>query len=171
MGETTRRQALAAATISAAAVALARPAGAQTASGVQARGGKQDPRSKYPKPPFKAQSQPWPGLASQMDPKPDHGETSYVGSGRLSGRKALITGGDSGMGRAAAIAYAREGADVSINYLPAEEADAREVIALIKAEGRKAIAIPGDIKSEDFCKRLVADAASALGGLDILVNN
>src|SRR6195952_5634867 len=131
----------------------------------------QNPADKYPKPPFKAQSQPWPGLASQMDPRPDHGETSYKGSGRLRGRRALITGGDSGMGRAAAIAYAREGADVAINYLPAEEADAREVIALIKAEGRKAIAIPGDIKSEDFCKRLVADAASALGGLDILVNN
>src|SRR5947209_455142 len=133
MGDTTRRQALTAATIGAAAVALARPAGAQTASGGQARGGKQDPRSKYPKPPFKAQSQPWPGLAGQMDPKPDHGETSYVGSGRLSGRKALITGGDSGMGRAAAIAYAREGADVAINYYPTEEPDAQEVIALIKA--------------------------------------
>src|SRR6195952_493593 len=131
----------------------------------------QAPRGKSPTPPFKKQSQPWPGLASQMDPKPDHGETSYVGSGRLSGRKALITGGDSGMGRAAAIAYAREGADVAINYLPAEEADAREVIALIKAEGRKAIAIPGDIKDEAFCKKLVADAVSGLGGLDVLVSN
>ena len=90
-----------------------------------------DPQTKYPKPPFKRQSQPWPGLARDMDPKPDHGEESYKGSGRLLGRKALITGGDSGMGRAAAIAYAREGADVAINYLPAEESDAREVIALI----------------------------------------
>src|SRR5829696_2530333 len=94
-----------------------------------------DPTKKYPKPPFKAQTQPWPGLAAQMEPRPDHGETSYKGSGRLKGRRALITGGDSGMGRAAAIAYAREGADVAINYLPAEEQDAKEVIALIKAEG------------------------------------
>lgn len=133
--------------------------------------GIQDPTTKYPKPPFKGQSQPWPGLAGQMDPKPDHGETSYKGSGRLAGRKALITGGDSGMGRAAAIAYAREGADVAINYLPAEEADAREVIALIKAAGRKAIAIPGDIREEAFCQKLVADAVTGLGGLDILVNN
>src|ERR671912_503275 len=100
-----------------------------------------DPTKKYPRPLFKSQSQPWPGLASQMDPRPDHGEKSYKGSGRLKGRKALITGGDSGMGRAAAIAYAREGADVAINYLPAEEADAKEVIALIQAEGRKGIAI------------------------------
>lgn len=131
----------------------------------------EDPTTKYPKPPFKGQSQPWPGLASKMDPVPDHGEKSYKGSGRLMGRKALITGGDSGMGRAAAIAYAREGADVAINYLPAEEADAKEVIALIKAAGRKAIAIPGDITDESFCKKLVSDAVNALGGLDILVNN
>jgi NAD(P)-dependent dehydrogenase (short-subunit alcohol dehydrogenase family) len=133
--------------------------------------GLEDPRYKYPKPPFKGQSQPWPGLASKMDPKPDHGETSYKGSGRLLGRKALITGGDSGMGRAAAIAYAREGADVAISYLPAEEADAREVIAMINAEGRKAIAIPGDITNESFCQRLVEEAVKGLGGLDILVCN
>jgi NAD(P)-dependent dehydrogenase (short-subunit alcohol dehydrogenase family) len=130
-----------------------------------------DPTQMYPKPPFQGQSQPWPGLAGKMHPKPDHGETSYVGSGRLMGRKALITGGDSGMGRAAAIAYAREGADVAINYLPAEEDDATEVIALIKAEGRKGVAIPGDLRSEAFCKKLVADALAALGGLDIVVNN
>src|SRR6202041_3675551 len=97
--------------------------------------GLQNPTDKYPKPPFKKQSQPWPGLASKMEPRPDHGETSYRGSGRLVGRKALITGGDSGMGRAAAIAYAREGADVAINYLPAEEPDAQEVVALIRAAG------------------------------------
>ena len=130
-----------------------------------------DPTTKYPKPPFKSQSQPWPGLASKMEPRPDHGETSYKGSGRLAGRKALITGGDSGMGRAAAIAYAREGADVAINYLPAEEADAQEVVALIKKEGRKAIAIPGDLRDEAFCKKLVAEAVRQLGGLDIVVSN
>ncbi len=105
-----------------------------------------DASTKYPKPPFPVQDQPWPGLASKMTPRPDHGEASYKGSGRLQGRKALITGGDSGMGRAAAIAYAREGADVAINYFPSEEPDAREVIALIKAEGRKGIAIPGDLR-------------------------
>jgi len=133
--------------------------------------GLEDPTTKYPKPPFKGQFQPWPGLASKMDPKPDHGEKSYKGSGRLKGRKALITGGDSGMGRAAAIAYAREGADVAINYLPDEEADAQEVIALMKAEGVKAIAIPGDLRDEAFCTRLVTQAVAGLGGLDILVNN
>jgi hypothetical protein len=106
-----------------------------------------------------------------MDPRPDHGEKSYRGSGRLVGRKALLTGGDSGIGRAAAIAFAREGADVAINYLPVEESDAREVVELIRAEGRKAVAIPGDIRDESFCRRLVADAIRELGGLDILVNN
>jgi NAD(P)-dependent dehydrogenase (short-subunit alcohol dehydrogenase family) len=131
----------------------------------------EDPTTKYPKPPFNSQMQPWPGLVSKMEPRPDHGEKSYKGSGRLAGRKALITGGDSGMGRAAAIAYAREGADVAINYLPAEEPDAKEVIALIKAEGRKAVAIPGDLRSEDFCKRLVDQAVEELGGLDIVVSN
>lgn len=133
--------------------------------------GLEDPREKYPKPPFKSQSQPWPGLARDMDPRPDHGEESYKGSGRLNGRKALITGGDSGMGRAAAIAYAREGADVAINYFPNEEPDAQEVIELIRAEGRNAVAIPGDLRSEAFCQQLVADAVQALGGLDILVCN
>src|SRR3569833_2850092 len=130
-----------------------------------------DPRGLHPKPPFRSQPQPWPGLQSKMDPVPDCGETSYKGSGRLAGRKALITGGDSGMGRAAAIAYAREGADVAINYYPSEEPDAREVIALIKKEGRKAVAIPGDLREEAFCKQLVQKALSELGGLDIIVNN
>ena len=130
-----------------------------------------DPVTRYPKPPFKKQSQPWPGLAGKMEPRPDHGETSYKGSGRLAGRKALITGGDSGVGRAAAIAYAREGADVAINYLPAEEPDAQEVIALIKKEGRTGLALPGDLKEEAFCKKLVEQAMQGLGGLDIIVNN
>lgn len=125
----------------------------------------------YPKPPFQHQQQEWPGLAGKMTPRPDHGEATYRGSGRLLGRRALITGGDSGIGRAAAIAFAREGADVAICYLPAEEPDAREVIALIRQAGRNAVALPGDIRDEAFCKRLVADAVRQLGGLDILVSN
>ena len=131
----------------------------------------QDPRKQYPQPPFPKQPQPVPGLAREMDPKPDHGETSYKGSGKLTGRKALITGGDSGIGRAAAIAYAREGADVAISYLDSEEADAKEVIALIEAEGRKALALPGDITDEAWCRDLVTKAVEGLGGLDILVIN
>jgi NAD(P)-dependent dehydrogenase (short-subunit alcohol dehydrogenase family) len=130
-----------------------------------------NPTDKYPKPPFPGQEQPWPGLTSKMTPRPDHGEESYRGSGRLAGRKALITGGDSGMGRAAAIAYAREGADVAINYHPDEEPDAREVVALIEKAGRKAVAIPGDIRDEAFCRHLVDEAVRRLGGLDILVSN
>ncbi|WP_013334689.1 SDR family oxidoreductase [Gloeothece verrucosa] len=132
---------------------------------------KQNPVNQYPSPPFPRQPQKPPGLASEMTPRPDHGETSYEGTGRLIGRKALITGGDSGIGRAAAIAFAREGADVAINYLPVEEPDAREVIQLIESAGRKAIAIPGDIREESFCNQLVATAVRELGGLDILVNN
>lgn len=147
------------------------PASAQNSAGAVPDVPPRNPVDAYPAPPFARQQQPWPGLASKMNPPPDHGETSYKGSGRLKGRKALLTGGDSGIGRAAAIAYAREGADVAINYLPAEEADARDVVALIRAAGRKAVAIPGDIKDEAFCKKLVADAARQLGGLDILVNN
>ncbi|MHB8286518.1 MAG: SDR family oxidoreductase [Caulobacteraceae bacterium] len=131
----------------------------------------QDPRKQYPSPPFPRQPQQAPGLAQAMDPKPDHGETSYRGSGKLTGRKALITGGDSGIGRAAAIAFAREGADVAIVYLPAEEADAKEVIALIQAEGRKAVALPGDVMDQTFSEGLAKAAAAELGGLDILVNN
>jgi NAD(P)-dependent dehydrogenase (short-subunit alcohol dehydrogenase family) len=106
-----------------------------------------------------------------MKPKPDHGETTYRGSGRLAGRKALITGGDSGMGRAAAIAYAREGADVAINYLPSEEPDAREVIELINEAGRTGVPIPGDLRDRAFCQQLVAEAVQELGGLDIVVCN
>lgn len=144
---------------------------APTASRRPAAPALDDPRGKYPKPPFRTQTQPWPGLARDMDPKPDHGETSYRGSGRLAGRRALITGGDSGMGRAAAIAYAREGADVAINYFPSEEPDAREVLALIEDAGRKGVGIPGDLRDESFCTTLVHEAVRKLGGLDILVLN
>ena len=130
----------------------------------------QNPLTQYPQPEFPAQHQPEPGLDRKMKPEPDHGETSYIGFGRLEGRKALITGADSGIGRAAAIAFAREGADIVLNYLPEEEADAQEVVALITAEGRRAIALPGDIKDEAFCTSLVKNAVQALDGLDILVN-
>jgi len=130
-----------------------------------------DPRDKYPRPLFRKQPQPWPGLARNMDPKPDHGETSYQGSQRLAGRRALITGGDSGIGRAAAIAYAREGADVAINYYPSEEPDAAEVIQLIHAAGRNGVSIPGDLRDETFCEHLVGEAVKQLGGLDIVVCN
>lgn len=130
----------------------------------------QNPLTQYPQPEFPSQHQPEPGLDSKMTPEPDHGEESYVGFGRLAGRKALVTGGDSGIGRAAAIAFAREGADVAINYLPEEESDAQEVVQLIQAEGRRAVAIPGDLKGEAFCVSLIKDAVEALGGLDILAN-
>jgi NAD(P)-dependent dehydrogenase (short-subunit alcohol dehydrogenase family) len=131
----------------------------------------QDPREQYAKPPFKAQQQSQPGLQAVMEPRPDCGEQSYKGSGKLKGRRALVTGGDSGIGRAAIIAFAREGADIAFNYLAEEEKDAQEVVALIKKEGRKAFAIPGDITEEKFCLSLVEKAASDLGGIDILVNN
>ena len=128
----------------------------------------QDPTKQYPQPKFDHQPQSVPGLDSEMTPKADHGETSYVGHSRLPGRKALVTGGDSGIGRAAAIAYAREGADVAINYLPSEESDAQEVIALIEKAGVKAYALPGDLSDEKFARQLVKDAYKKLGGLDIL---
>lgn len=131
----------------------------------------QDPRQQYPNPPFPQQPQPVPGLAQKMQPAPDHGEQSYRGCGKLTGRKALITGADSGIGRAVAIAFAREGADVAIAYLPSEEADAQEVVKLIEQSGRKAVALPGDITDEHFCQKLVSDAVQSLNGLDILVNN
>jgi NAD(P)-dependent dehydrogenase (short-subunit alcohol dehydrogenase family) len=130
-----------------------------------------DPRQGYPHPPFEEQSQPWPGLAGKMKPRPDHGETSYRGGGKLFGRRALVTGGDSGIGRAAAIAFAREGADVAISYLPAEEPDAKEVTDLIEKAGRKALALPGDIRNEAFCTNMVARVISEFGGIDLLVNN
>ncbi|MFC3058666.1 SDR family oxidoreductase [Paenirhodobacter populi] len=131
----------------------------------------QDPRSLYPRPPFPAQPQPAPGEARRLNPPADHGETSYVGSGKLTGRKALITGGDSGIGRAAAIAFAREGADVAIAYLPDEEADASEVITLIEAEGRNALALAGNLRQENWAREIVGRTVAAFGGLDILVVN
>ncbi len=130
----------------------------------------QNPLTQYPQPPFPAQGQEAPGLDARMKPEPDHGEETYKGFGRLAGRKALITGADSGIGRAVAIAFAREGADIVLNYLPLEQADAREVIKLIEAEGRRAIPMPGDLKDERFCRELVDKAHEQLGGLDILVN-
>ena len=128
----------------------------------------QDPTKQYPLPKFKHQPQRVPGSDRKMQPKADHGEQSYRGSGRLPNRKALVTGGDSGIGRAAAIAFAREGADVVINYLPSEESDAKEVVELIEAAGRKAYAIPGDLSNESFCKKLIQQAHKKLGGLDVL---
>ena len=166
-----RRQMIGSAGLGLASIAAAVPAAAQAPAAAVTPKSLQDPTTKYPRPPYPRQSQAWPGLAGKMDPKPDHGEASYKGSGRLAGRRALITGGDSGMGRAAAIAFAREGADVAINYLPEEEPDAREVVELIRSAGRKAVPLPGDLRDASFCRRLVDDAVRQLGGLDILVSN
>lgn len=124
----------------------------------------------YPKPPFPSQRQPMPGSTGKMDPRPDHGETSYKGSGRLQGKCAIITGGDSGIGRAVAIAFAREGADVLIAYLD-ESDDAKEVAAMIEKEGRRAVLVEGDLRSADHCRTVVRRAVQELGGVDILVNN
>jgi NAD(P)-dependent dehydrogenase (short-subunit alcohol dehydrogenase family) len=131
----------------------------------------QDPRSQFPAPPFPKQPQPAPGLNRRLDPPADHGEETYVGAGKLQGRRALITGGDSGIGRAVAIAYAREGADVAISFMPSEQPDADEVVALIEAAGRSAVALPGDVTDEGYARALPGKAAEALGGLDILVVN
>ena len=131
----------------------------------------QDPRAQYPGPPSKVEIQDAPGTQDAMSEKPDCGERSYKGSSRLAGRKALVTGGDSGIGRAAAIAFGREGADVAICYLPAEQEDADEVAKYIREAGCKAVLLPGDVSDENFCQQLVGDAVEQLGGLDILVNN
>ena len=130
----------------------------------------QDPTKQYPQPKFEDQPQSAPGLARDMVPRPDHGEESYRGFGRLEGRRAVITGADSGIGRAVAIAFAREGADLVLNYLPSEEADAKEVVGLAEAAGRKAVALPGDLSDEAFCVKLIEQGRAALGGIDILVN-
>ncbi|MFL5020593.1 MAG: SDR family NAD(P)-dependent oxidoreductase, partial [Rhizobium sp.] len=124
----------------------------------------------YPIPPFPSQKQPMPGLTAQMDPVPDHGEKSYRGSERLKGKRAIITGGDSGIGRAVAIAYAREGADLVISYLDEDE-DADETKRLIEQAGRKAILVSGDIQDPAHCRQIVETAVKELGGIDILVNN
>ena len=130
-----------------------------------------DPRSAYPQPPFPRQPQNAPGLAARMDPEPDHGEKSYQGFGRMKGRKALITGGDSGIGRAVAIAYMREGASVAINYLEEEQSDVQSLIDLAKSEGGTIIPMPGNLMEESFCVSLVKNAAEQLGGLDVVVIN
>lgn len=125
----------------------------------------------YPKPPFKPQQQSFPGKTEKMDPRPDHGEDSYVGHGLLQGKRALITGGDSGIGAAVAIAFAREGADVAIAHLPSEKADAARIAALVEAEGRTVAALPCDISDPAQAEQLIQDTVDALGGLDVLVNN
>lgn len=123
-----------------------------------------------PKPPFPPQAQPMPGVTGRMDPVPDHGEASYRGSNRLAGRKAVITGADSGIGRAVALAYAREGADVVISYL-SEHGDAKETQRLVEQAGRQAVLVPGDVQSPAHCRQIIAQAMKQLGGIDILVNN
>ncbi len=131
----------------------------------------QDPTKQYPKAgPEYQQKQSEPGLQQEMTPVPDCGETTYRGTGRLAGRKAIVTGADSGIGRAVAIAFAREGADLLLSYKPEEEADARQVVKLVEEAGRKAVAMPGDLKDEQYCQALVASAVEQLGGLDILAN-
>ncbi|QTG82442.1 glucose 1-dehydrogenase [Arthrobacter crystallopoietes] len=117
------------------------------------------------------ETQEYPGFTEEMEPRPDHGEDSYKGNDRLKGKKALITGGDSGIGRAVALAFAREGADVAISYLREEEEDGQNCLDLILAEGRTALGVPGDVRDEDYAKSAVAETIDELGGLDILVNN
>lgn len=130
-----------------------------------------DPRTLYPSISPEVQQQSEPGIQGQMSPVPDLGEATYRGSGRLEGRKALITGGDSGIGGAVAIAFAREGADVAISYLPSEEEDAQHIVSLIEEAGRTAVAFPGDLKDREYCRELVQTAVERLGGLDIVVSN
>lgn len=130
----------------------------------------ENPQESGPKPPFPEQQLPAPGIEAQMDPPPDYGEESYIGSGRLQGKSAIITGGDSGIGRAVALAFAREGADVLISYLN-EEQDAQETCRIVRDAGRKAVAIAGDISDEKHCQQIVARALQEFGKLDVLVNN
>lgn len=132
---------------------------------------KSHPKEKYPKPGKDEKPQTYPGLESQMVTKPEYGKDSYQGSGRLAGKSALVTGGDSGIGRAVAVAFAKEGADVAIGYLPEEEEDAKETMAVIEAAGRKAVAIPGDLNDASYCGPLIERTAKELGKMDVLVNN
>src|ERR671910_1739132 len=131
----------------------------------------QDPTRQYPQPEFGEQQLEHPGLESEMQPKPDYGEETYRGSGKLTGKAAIITGGDSGIGRAVALAFAREGADVLISYLEAEESDARETVRIVEESGKKAIPVPGDIRNESHCQRIVDQAVQEFGKIDVLVNN
>lgn len=131
----------------------------------------QDPTKQYPIMDIPEQTQPEPGLDAKLIPQADHGESTYRGSGRLQGRKALITGGDSGIGRAVAIAYAREGADIVINYLPSEDEDAQRTKELCEEAGVKVVLCPGDISGESFCNELIEATVKELGSIDILVNN
>ena len=130
----------------------------------------QDPRYLYPQPPFTPQPQPFPGSSAAMSPEPDHGEDTYRGSGRLAGRRALITGGDSGIGRAIAIAYAREGADVALSYLPEEQADAETTAEWVRQAGQRVLLLPGDIEPAQQCRDFVTATVDAFGGIDILIN-
>ena len=168
MTDTSRRDLFKGAAVTGLAAAAA-PAFAQGQGAGQAQ--LADPQTRFVSTPFPEQRQKWPALQRDMRPVPDCGEASYRGSGRLAGRKALVTGGDSGIGRAAVIAFSREGADVAINYYPTEEPDAQDVAKLLRAEGRKVVLIPGDLTDAKFCTDLIARAARELGGLDILVNN
>ncbi len=130
-----------------------------------------DPTSEYPQPDTEGERIDHPGLTTDMREKPDHGEDSYRGSGKLTGRRAVVTGGDSGIGRAVALAFAREGADVLISYLEEEEEDGQETARLIEEAGRKAVTVPGDIRGEEHCRKIIDTAVAELGGIDILVNN
>jgi NAD(P)-dependent dehydrogenase (short-subunit alcohol dehydrogenase family) len=130
-----------------------------------------DPREIGPKPPFPEQEQTHPGTVKKLNPPADHGEESYIGTGRLKGRAAIVTGADSGIGRAVAIAFAKEGADVLLSYLPEEEPDAAEVVSVIEKVGRKAVKLPGDIRRPEYSRALVATALEEFGRLDVVVNN
>jgi NAD(P)-dependent dehydrogenase (short-subunit alcohol dehydrogenase family) len=147
------------------------PVGVEEAAVNEPQHSQQDPTTQHPTPEFPAQDQPHPGWTGPMDPPPDHGEESYRGAGRLDGLKTVITGGDSGIGRAVALAFAREGADVAIAHLPEEQEDGDETVRLVQDAGRKALSLPGDVTDEAYCRDIVEQTVAQLGGLDILVNN